>query len=107
MRISAKVWRESARNAARPEATSTMGQPSGASIARSAKRLTGLSSTSRIAGVGLDVADFHSLLRCGSARWEPLAENVKKLRGVDRLGDVPGGARIDARLPDSRPPLSP
>ncbi len=50
IRIRAKVWLTRACSAARPESTSTTAWPSGASIARSATRLTGLSSTTRIDG---------------------------------------------------------
>ena len=47
MRITAKLWRATASSAACPESASTTAWPNGASIARTARRLPALSSTTR------------------------------------------------------------
>ena len=49
IRITAKFWRSTARSAARPESASTTAWPSGASMAPTASRSDGLSSTTRTA----------------------------------------------------------
>ncbi len=102
-----EVLAASRRSAARPESASTIVWPSGASIARSARRLAALSSTTRTAASGLTASsspagvgrDVHQDRRsCGRVRGQPLAEHGQQAGRVDRLGDVGGGAGVDAAL---------
>src|SRR5664279_6071883 len=108
IRMIANVCCMSAWSAARPESTSTIEWPSGASIARSAMRLAELSSTTRIAGAdpapgasmtGSFVIEGSDLVavRRRTCR-EPLAEDGQELRRIDGLWDIRGRPGVDAAL---------
>ena len=118
-RMTAKSCAITQRSASSPDSASTIMWPSGRSTALSASRLAALSSTMRIgtvmarrpapsaaprppaaaeSGHRALAGDRTRASRAADARRQPGSDRGDQLLGVDRLGDVVVGARVETAL---------